>query len=219
VSTWSGLSQASLALGQELTVTPLQVAVAYGALANGGWLLRPHLVARVTGGHETIRGNLPQHVPYDHWPVEPIGDLGMTPGQRHVQVGTGFGHLGENSIHQGCVGLAFRQQQRGQEPARRSSAAGHIVGIDVHRVPADFVGGEGDGIGLGDQVAVSHVNYRRIFAQSGADDETPIGTGIRRQQPGQMVGRQLTNGDGVWHLVYLQGGLYHGGARDWKSLI
>ncbi len=54
VSVWSGMSKASLALGQELTVTPLQLALAYGAVANGGWLLRPRLVASVTGGHDTI---------------------------------------------------------------------------------------------------------------------------------------------------------------------
>jgi cell division protein FtsI/penicillin-binding protein 2 len=47
-ASWSQLSQASLAIGQELTASPLQVAVAYAAIANGGWLLRPRLVARVT---------------------------------------------------------------------------------------------------------------------------------------------------------------------------
>jgi len=54
VSSWSGLSQASLALGQELTVTPLQVALAYAAIANGGWLLQPRLVARATGGEDSV---------------------------------------------------------------------------------------------------------------------------------------------------------------------
>jgi len=54
VDSWSGLSQASLALGQELTATPLQVALAYAAIANGGWLLQPRLVARATGGEESI---------------------------------------------------------------------------------------------------------------------------------------------------------------------
>lgn len=52
VRTWSGLSQASLALGQELTATPLQVALAYAAIANGGWLLQPRLVARALGPAE-----------------------------------------------------------------------------------------------------------------------------------------------------------------------
>ncbi|HOC43145.1 MAG TPA: penicillin-binding protein 2 [Thermoanaerobaculales bacterium] len=54
VRSWSGLSQASLALGQELTVTPLQVALAYAAIANGGWLLQPRLVARATGGEQSV---------------------------------------------------------------------------------------------------------------------------------------------------------------------
>lgn len=54
VKSWSGLSQASLALGQELTVTPLQVALAYAAIANGGWLLQPRLVARATGDEQSV---------------------------------------------------------------------------------------------------------------------------------------------------------------------
>jgi cell division protein FtsI/penicillin-binding protein 2 len=53
VASWSGLSQASLALGQELTATPLQIAVAYGAIANGGWLVQPRLVASVADGRQT----------------------------------------------------------------------------------------------------------------------------------------------------------------------
>jgi cell division protein FtsI/penicillin-binding protein 2 len=54
IQSWSRLSHASLALGQELTATPLQVAMAYGAIANGGWLLQPRLVARVTGGGNSL---------------------------------------------------------------------------------------------------------------------------------------------------------------------
>ena len=43
VQTWSKLSRAGFALGQELTVTPLQMALAYAAIANGGWLPEPCL--------------------------------------------------------------------------------------------------------------------------------------------------------------------------------
>jgi cell division protein FtsI/penicillin-binding protein 2 len=46
VKTWSRLSRAGFALGQELTVTPLQIALAYAAIANGGWLPEPRLVDR-----------------------------------------------------------------------------------------------------------------------------------------------------------------------------
>jgi cell division protein FtsI/penicillin-binding protein 2 len=42
--TWSKMSRAGFALGQELTVSPLQMAMAYAAIGNGGWLLPPVLV-------------------------------------------------------------------------------------------------------------------------------------------------------------------------------
>ncbi len=47
VSRWSKRSAATIAIGQELMVTPIQLAAAYAAVANGGRLVRPHLVVRV----------------------------------------------------------------------------------------------------------------------------------------------------------------------------
>jgi cell division protein FtsI (penicillin-binding protein 3) len=44
---WSAYSQASMAMGYEISVTPLQMTMAYGALANGGRLLEPRLVREV----------------------------------------------------------------------------------------------------------------------------------------------------------------------------
>ncbi len=44
---WSALSQASLAMGYEISVTSLQLATAYAALANDGVLMRPRLVKEV----------------------------------------------------------------------------------------------------------------------------------------------------------------------------
>src|SRR5437867_4172163 len=46
-SEWSRPSAASLAMGYELSVTPIQVAMAYGALANDGLLLQPALIREV----------------------------------------------------------------------------------------------------------------------------------------------------------------------------
>ena len=46
-SQWSKQSPASLAMGYELSVTPLQLAVAYASIANGGELLEPQLVKEV----------------------------------------------------------------------------------------------------------------------------------------------------------------------------
>lgn len=44
---WSGQSAVSLSIGYEIAVTPLQMAMAYGALANGGLLMEPLLVREV----------------------------------------------------------------------------------------------------------------------------------------------------------------------------
>jgi cell division protein FtsI (penicillin-binding protein 3) len=41
---WSGLSLSVLSLGQEISVTPVQIATAFSAVANGGILVRPHIV-------------------------------------------------------------------------------------------------------------------------------------------------------------------------------
>ncbi len=49
VSRWTTMSRAGLALGQELTVTPLQLALAYAVFANDGWLPEPRLVHRMSG--------------------------------------------------------------------------------------------------------------------------------------------------------------------------
>jgi len=54
---WTGQSSASLAIGYEVSVTPLQMAMAYGALANGGLLMEPRLVRelRDSNGKVTVR--------------------------------------------------------------------------------------------------------------------------------------------------------------------
>ena len=55
---WSKQSMASLSMGYELAVTPLQLALAYAAIANGGELLEPVLVReiRTPDGEVTYRG-------------------------------------------------------------------------------------------------------------------------------------------------------------------
>ena len=46
-SEWTRPSAASLAIGYELSVTPIQLAAAYAALANGGLLLQPTMIREV----------------------------------------------------------------------------------------------------------------------------------------------------------------------------
>ena len=60
---WSRPSSASLAIGYELAVTPMQLAAAYGAIANNGVLLQPTLIREVRSPNGTVR--------YRHHP-EPV---------------------------------------------------------------------------------------------------------------------------------------------------
>jgi cell division protein FtsI (penicillin-binding protein 3) len=52
---WSEVSLASLSIGQELSVTPLQLATAFSALANGGMLMRPHLIKAIIKNGEVVQ--------------------------------------------------------------------------------------------------------------------------------------------------------------------
>ena len=47
LSQWSGLSIAAVPMGQEVGVTPIQMATAVAALANGGVAMRPYIVDNV----------------------------------------------------------------------------------------------------------------------------------------------------------------------------
>ncbi len=62
-NTWDGYSKASIAMGYEFTVTPVQLAAAYAAIANDGILLTPSLVRDI----RDPRGS----VVYTHQP-EPV---------------------------------------------------------------------------------------------------------------------------------------------------
>lgn len=45
---WSGMSIGSISIGQEVAVTPLQILRAYSAIGNGGFLVTPHVVSKIT---------------------------------------------------------------------------------------------------------------------------------------------------------------------------
>jgi len=56
---WSASSIGSLAMGQEVSVTPIQIISAISAVANGGALYTPHVVREIQGGNASALRPLP----------------------------------------------------------------------------------------------------------------------------------------------------------------
>ena len=59
LESWSGISIGSVSMGQEIGVTPIQLVTAVSAIANGGLLYRPHVVAELRRGNRAISSDFP----------------------------------------------------------------------------------------------------------------------------------------------------------------
>jgi cell division protein FtsI (penicillin-binding protein 3) len=51
---WSAISIGSVSMGQEIGVTPIQLITAVSAIANGGVLIKPHVVQQIKRGDEVL---------------------------------------------------------------------------------------------------------------------------------------------------------------------
>lgn len=54
LDSWSGISIGSISMGQEVGVTPIQLATAVSAIANGGYLRRPYVVSEIRKGDQLL---------------------------------------------------------------------------------------------------------------------------------------------------------------------
>ena len=60
---WAGIDLATHSFGQGISTTPMQLVMAYAAIANGGFLMRPYLMRRAVGPKgEVVSENQPQVV-------------------------------------------------------------------------------------------------------------------------------------------------------------
>jgi cell division protein FtsI (penicillin-binding protein 3) len=122
--TWSLQSANSMAMGYEIAVTPLQLALAYAAFANGGRLLEPALVKAIVGPNGTVK--------YTHTPrvvrqviSAPVADTVRRMLLGVVDEGTALQAAIENYLLAGKTGTP------------RSTVGGHYV---AGRYNPNFVG-------------------------------------------------------------------------------
>jgi len=102
---WGAGSVLNFAIGQgEVTATPLQMAVLYGAIASSGRAVRPYLVARVDSAGLTIRTTAPEatRLPMRQEDIDVV-KLGL---ERVVEWGTGTGARIEEISIAGKTGTA-----------------------------------------------------------------------------------------------------------------
>ena len=130
---WSGQSPQSLAIGYEIAVTPMQMAMAYGALANGGYLMEPRLVRsiRTPDGHlDEIRETTIRQV-VDGGIARSIGDVLV----QVVEDGTGTNAQLETFQVAGKSGTARAYGSTGYQRGRYfASFAGYFPAEDPQLV-------------------------------------------------------------------------------------
>ena len=156
---WSATTQTSMAIGYEVSVTPLQLLTAYSALANGGVIKRPYVVAErrdVTG--KTLWQNEPETIRRAF--REETADTLRAAFERVVEDGTGTNAQIDGLRVAGKTGTALRLSE-GEYSADETRAS--FVGFfpsDAPEVALLVVLGSPDGGPHGGEVAAPV--FRRV---------------------------------------------------------
>ena len=156
---WSATTQTSMAIGYEVSVTPLQLLTAYSALANGGLIKRPYVVAErrdVTG--KTLWQNEPETIRRAF--REETADTLRAAFERVVEDGTGTNAQIDGLRVAGKTGTALRLSE-GEYSADETRAS--FVGFfpsDAPEVALLVVLGSPDGGPHGGEVAAPV--FRRV---------------------------------------------------------
>lgn len=237
-SEWSGRSAQTVAIGQEVAVTGLQLVTAYSAVANGGYLMEPRIVKAVVAEDgrvmsesrpEAVRRVLdPEVAALLRWLLTSVTEEGSG---RNARIGE-FLVAGKTGTAQKTV------------PGRSGFAPGKFVSSFVGMAPADdpqvvclVVIDEPKGRGLGGQVAapafsriferVTSGPCRHYVARDGTDeprlaavrDEAPAGGGVasasyRRPRAGVPVFENAYASAGAWVESVASAGTHEPGAPE-----
>ncbi|MBT3181503.1 MAG: transpeptidase family protein [Deltaproteobacteria bacterium] len=109
---WSPLQHATIAFGQGVAATPLQITMAFAVIANGGTLYRPYIVKRVLGSDgEAIFENKPEIIGN---PIKPATSKLMTKLLERVVGEGGTGTLA-SSVEYQVAGKTGTAQKAGKK--------------------------------------------------------------------------------------------------------
>ena len=147
---------------------------------------KQHRITRLRAafGDQTFTRHLTQHGPADERAVQPDGDFGVPSGKADAERGARAVDLAEDGLGHRGSRLSRGQQHRRQKPARDGAHDGHVVCIDVDRVPPDLARGKRDRVRLSHQVMVTEVKDGGILACARPDDDARV---IRRKTGQQLI--------------------------------
>src|SRR3989449_834452 len=185
-SEWTRPSAASLAMGYELSVTPIQVAMAYGALANDGLLLQPTLIREVRDASGGVRY---RHRPE---PVRRVVSREVAAALRNllrgvVERGTGTEAALTNFPVAAKTGTASRRPHRAPRPHRPTTMPAWYRTWFRGRMNATAPGSGGGRDGWSPTWRASACG-RPCARCTGAGSAWRSGAGVSRSTPGRRRG-------------------------------
>ena len=120
--------------------------------------------------HEARGSDLPEHLADDDRPVKALRDLGVPATERDAKLIARDLHISHDRVDELGRGGTFRKEQHHKEPQGPGAHDGHVVGIDVDRIPPDVIGGKRDGVGRDDQATVARIDDGCVLSNLRADD-------------------------------------------------
>ena len=131
---WSGRSKPTIALGQEISVTPLQIGLAVCAVANGGTLYAPRLIREVRDDRGRIVEEMEPR-PLRRVMAEPLADLLRVAMAGVVDHGTGVGAKEDWITTGGKTGTAQKSRDgKGYTPGAYIASFSGIVPAEDPRL-------------------------------------------------------------------------------------
>jgi cell division protein FtsI/penicillin-binding protein 2 len=127
VARWSASSIGSLAIGQEIGVTPIQLVNAVSVVANGGLLMRPHVV------REILRGG--QATPQPEPPPRRVIQATSAATLRHLMEGVVLEGTGREARLDGYTAAGKTGTAQKIDPATRRYSRSHYIASFVGFAP------------------------------------------------------------------------------------